>query len=30
VVFFMDDGHHLQAQTLAGLKRLVEKKLCVV
>jgi type II secretory pathway predicted ATPase ExeA len=30
VVFFVDDAHHLQAQTLAGLKGLVEKKLCVV
>ena len=30
VVFFIDDAHRLQAQTLAGLKGLVEKKLCVV
>jgi len=30
VVCFVDDAHHLQAQTLAGLKGLVEKKRCVV
>jgi type II secretory pathway predicted ATPase ExeA len=27
---FIDDAHRLQAQTLAGLKGLVEKQLCVV
>jgi type II secretory pathway predicted ATPase ExeA len=30
VVLFIDDAHRLQAQTLAGLKGLVEKQLGVV
>jgi type II secretory pathway predicted ATPase ExeA len=29
-VLVIDDAHRLQAQTLAGLKGLVEKQLCVV